>query len=433
MTTDPLIGRIVGDRYRVVDVVGRGAMGIVYEALDRRLHDRAVALKALTIGMERGEMERGEMERGETERFEREARVVARLSSPHTVRVFDVGRLPDSRPFIVMELLTGHTLETRMESGPKLEIAEVIALVDGVLAALDEAHSHGIVHRDLKPANIFLAATGDGPGHSKVLDFGIAKETHDDTPGASATSTLVGTPAYMSPEQIQRDPVDGRADLYTLGVMLYELCAGHPPFRDEDPVPDALEGLPRTFRIGWQHVHQIPTRPDGLSNELWSVFERLMAKRPTDRFADAAAVRAALRAVPEAGGIAELAPSRRSRAPIGAALALACVGGLVCVGGIAWWATRRQPSTTIATTIAQPEPTIIAAPPPDTAAPDTAVPDTAVPDTAVPDTAVPDTAVPDTAVLEHRPAARRISRPRPPAAKAAPEPAPKPRRKKLIF
>ncbi len=209
--------------YEILSALGAGGMGEVYKARDSRL-DRFVAIKVLRNGAE-----------SETtlERFQREARAASALNHPNICTIHDVGTDP---PFLAMELLDGETLQQRLTRGA-LDVAQVVEIGLGVADSLDAAHGRGILHRDIKPANIFL--TGRGP---KILDFGLAKAA---APAASVGSfgptrsadalltgdgVTVGTVAYMSPEQLRGEPLDARTDLFSLGLVLYEMATGRPAF-----------------------------------------------------------------------------------------------------------------------------------------------------------------------------------------------------------
>jgi predicted Ser/Thr protein kinase len=219
----PRVGDLIADKYRVEGHLGRGGMGVVLSARDEVL-GRRVALKLLhTASVEA------------TERILREAQVLAQLSSDHIVRVFDFGKLSRERPFIVMEHLNGEDLSKLIARGP-VPAREAVRYVLQACDALQEAHARGIVHRDLKPANLFLASRSNGPPRVKVLDFGLSKllNTEDAPEGLSLTTTtdVMGSPRYMSPEQAHASKdVDARTDIWSLGVILYELLTAQPPFR----------------------------------------------------------------------------------------------------------------------------------------------------------------------------------------------------------
>lgn len=296
--TDALIGTLIGARYRLTDIVGRGGMGIVYRAEDTRLANRPCAIKLL-LGTSR--------DPEEGRRFERELNIIARLRSRHVVQVLDTGQLDDGRRFIVMELLEGHTLQTLLRTGGPMPPARALTLARGVLAGLTEAHEVGVVHRDLKPANIFVSRTRAGDEVARVLDFGIAKETAPTEDGdLTGKSMLIGTPKYMAPEQFRKRPADARTDLYAVGLVLYEMLSGAPPFHVRTKVPPSIAEMPDEFRIGWLHVNQPPARLPGVSEGLWGVIAKLLQKRPDDRYPDAGAVLDVLARFGESTGPAPL-------------------------------------------------------------------------------------------------------------------------------
>jgi serine/threonine protein kinase len=259
-------GAVVG-RYRIVSVLGEGGMGVVYEAEDTRL-GRRVALKFLPEGLAR--------DRGALERFEREARAASALNHPHICTIHDVSEA-DSQPFIAMELLEGQTLKAVLGTRPVasgLPIDELLRIAEQLADALAAAHAKGILHRDIKPANIFLTTRGV----AKLLDFGVAKLTSEPhgaetdaptTAGAWATGAGVtlGTVGYMSPEQVRGEPVDARTDLFSLGVVLYEMATGVTPFRG------ATAGA-----VLSDILTKAPTAPVRLNPEVPADLERLVNK-----------------------------------------------------------------------------------------------------------------------------------------------------------
>lgn len=229
-------------RYEILAELGRGAMGVVYKARDPKIN-RVVAVKTISLAGQPPEEEQEYRER-----FFREAEAAGRLSHPGIVTVFDVGEEPETRsPYIVMELVPGQSLEKLLLSKEdrKLPVEEALQLALEVAEALDCAHGQGVVHRDIKPANILLTEEG----HAKIADFGVAKLN---LANATAAGRTLGTPAYMSPEQLNGDPVDGRSDLFSLGVILYTVLTGYKPFQgnsaltvafkivNRDPVPATI-------------------------------------------------------------------------------------------------------------------------------------------------------------------------------------------------
>ena len=279
MTSEP---RLLAGRYRVDELIGRGGMASVYRGYDTTL-DRVVALKIL-----RRELAEDSAFRT---RFRQEAQSASRMAHPAVVRVYDAGEDtvvgPDGaarpEPFIVMELVHGRTLQAILASGP-LAPDQAVRYVDGILEALQYSHRAGVVHRDIKPGNVMVTDSG----RVKVMDFGIARAASDSSSTVAETSAILGTAAYFSPEQAKGEPVDARADLYSTGVVLYELLTGRPPFRGESPVA-----------VAYQHVSEAPVPPGELAPDvppaLDAVVLRALAKDPYQRFQDASSFRDALR------------------------------------------------------------------------------------------------------------------------------------------
>src|SRR5690606_21048050 len=219
-------GTLIGGKYRVVRLVGDGGMGSVYEARHEQL-GIPVALKFLRPDI----AERP----GLAARFLQEARVSATLQSPHVVRVSDVDTTADGSPYLVMELLAGESLQSLLDHRRKLSKDEAVDFALQILAGLEAAHARGVVHRDLKPDNVFVTPSPGGP-LIKIFDFGIAKvrESKEFSRGLTHAGILMGTPEYMAPEQLYSAAgVDHRADLYSLGVMLFEMLSGRLPAEGE--------------------------------------------------------------------------------------------------------------------------------------------------------------------------------------------------------
>jgi serine/threonine-protein kinase len=206
----PQPGDVIAGKYRVEAVIGTGGMGVVLGATDMSL-GRAVAIKFLTPSKARRD--------DAVQRFVREARAAAAIQSEHVVRVFEVDKLASGTPYIVMEHLRGADLAHLLAARRTLSVGEAVDFVLEACEALAEAHACGIVHRDLKPQNLFVAQRPDGTTCLKILDFGISKAAVDDQPQLTATDTVMGTPLYMSPEQVRSlKSVDHRADIWALGA-----------------------------------------------------------------------------------------------------------------------------------------------------------------------------------------------------------------------
>ncbi len=288
-------------RYRIEGELGRGAMGVVYRGTDPAL-DRTVAIKVIRPGVADSSVPPEEMEA----RFLREAKVAARILHPNVVTVFDAGREGHAL-YLVMELVEGESLAARLARGAYPSATEALEIVARVADALAAAHSMGVIHRDIKPANIMLTKDGG----VKVADFGVAKAIGEGT-DLTRTGTVVGSPAYMAPEQVRGEPMDGRSDLFSLGVVLYELVMRRKPFPadtvttliyqilNEDPFKDAVSTA-------------------ALSPELTAFLRQCLAKNPAERPADAAAFAAGARAVLtslRAASVTATGPTRILTAPV---------------------------------------------------------------------------------------------------------------------
>ncbi|MEZ4295918.1 MAG: serine/threonine-protein kinase [Polyangiaceae bacterium] len=271
--------RVIGGKYAVEGVLGRGGMGMVLKARHLRL-DELVAIKVLHPSLA--------SDSAMAARMLREARATLRLSSEHVVRVMDVDTLESGVPYLVLEYLEGIDLASllrRRDDG--LPVEQAVALAEQACRALIEAHALGIIHRDLKPANLFIATRPDGRRVLKLLDFGISKISTGREASITRSGDILGSPRYMSPEQIRSQPLDGRADLWSLGVVLFELLAHKPPFR--------VDGFAVTCR---SVLHDPPAslaeaRPD-LPPPLIATVERCLRKNPEERFPDAASLLDAL-------------------------------------------------------------------------------------------------------------------------------------------
>ncbi len=256
---------LLGDRYLLGEMIGTGGMADVYIAQDQRL-SREVAVKILRSDLAK--------DPAFVTRFRKEAKAAAGLNHPGIVAVYDSGEEP--APYIVMELVTGHTLRDLIHSGERVSLEHALTIVEQVLAALEYSHQRNIVHRDIKPANVMIADSGE----VKVMDFGIARAMDD--LGATLTSTwnVVGTAQYLSPEQAVGESADARSDIYSTGCLLFELLTGQPPFTGETPVS-----------IAYQHVSgDIPSAraiQSDLPAGIETVIKVALAKKVDERYQSA--------------------------------------------------------------------------------------------------------------------------------------------------
>jgi hypothetical protein len=259
-----LLGTTLSGRYRLEARIGAGGMSTVYRAFDETL-ERQVAIKLLNREVS--------SHSDELERFRREARAVAQLSHPHVVGVIDAGE-DDGRPYIVFEYVEGETLKERIRRLGRLPVPEAVAYAIEIARALGAAHARHIVHRDVKPQNVLI----DEEGSAKVTDFGIARTLDEE--GLTSDGRVIGTTDYVSPEQAMGEPVTGSSDLYSLGIVLYEMLVGEVPFKGDSQVAVAMK-----------HVREpLPdvqlARPE-ISAALAALIDRATAKHPSERYADA--------------------------------------------------------------------------------------------------------------------------------------------------
>jgi serine/threonine protein kinase len=261
--TDPLIGRVVSDRYKVMEAIGNGGMGRVYRAIQAPL-DRVVALKVLGAGHDR--------DPNFYKRFFLEASVTAKLTHPNTITLFDYGRTDDGIFYIAMEYLAGRTLSMVMQQEGPLVQERVIHIAQQICRSLREAHALGIIHRDLKPANVMLMRQQDDHDFVKVLDFGLVKFfSGENSAEAEITNagTFMGSPHYIAPEQARNQNPDQRCDIYSLGVLSYHMLTGRVPFTAQNPVDIILK-----------HLHDPPVPPSQLRPDLQiaPAFEAIILK-----------------------------------------------------------------------------------------------------------------------------------------------------------
>ena len=288
--------RLIAGRYRLGNLVGRGGMAEVFEGYDTRL-GRTIAIKLLKSDLAN--------DAGFESKFRQEAQASARMAHPTIVRVYDAGEEESvdengqirKTPFIVMELVRGQLLREVIHQG-RVETSRAIKYVSGILTALEVSHTAGVVHRDIKPANVMI-----GEGDSvKVMDFGIARAISDNSTTQAATGGIMGTAQYFSPEQARGEGVDARTDLYSTGVILYELLTGRPPFTGESAVS-----------VAYQHVSEAVIPPSqfnpSVSPELDAVVLRAMAKERDSRFQSAAEFREHLLAAGSSTASNPVAPS----------------------------------------------------------------------------------------------------------------------------
>jgi serine/threonine protein kinase len=287
---DPTLGRTIAGKFVIQRRLGAGAMGVVYLARQVAL-DKAVAIKVLHRELS--------VDESFTERFRREAWAASRLDHPNSIRVFDFGQEPDGLLYLAMEYVEGRDLFAFLSDHAPLPRESIVDLLSQVLAALAVAHELGVLHRDLKPENIMIVRGKGDEGQPidvvKVCDFGIAKivetslqRSGEDARRHTTKGLVVGTPEYMSPEQARGETLDGRSDLYSVGVILYELLTGRIPFEGDSPLSIVLK-----------HVGELPAPPSSLApnidRRLEAVCMKVLEKRPSDRFSSAREMRLALR------------------------------------------------------------------------------------------------------------------------------------------
>lgn len=286
--------RIGGGRYEIRSLIGRGGMAEVHQAYDTLL-SRVVAIKMLRIDLAKDTVF--------LTRFRREALASASLNHENIVQVYDTGEqvvtAPDGTevhvPYIVMELVEGHTVHQLLTDGQPVPINEAVEIMSGVLNALEYSHKRGLVHRDIKPGNVMLTNSGK----IKVMDFGIARALEDSGQTMTSTDAVVGTAQYLSPEQARGETVDTRSDLYSCGCMLFELLTGRAPFKGDSAVS-----------VAYQHVAEMPPLPSAIAADISPELDRMvmksLAKRSEERYQDAASMRSDM--VRAAAGAAISAP-----------------------------------------------------------------------------------------------------------------------------
>lgn len=287
--------RIGSGRYEIRSLIGRGGMAEVHQAYDTLL-SRIVAIKMLRVDLAKDSVFLA--------RFRREALASASLNHENIVQVYDTGEqtvtTPEGTevhvPYIVMELVEGHTVHQLLTDGQPVPINEAVEIMSGVLNALEYSHKRGLVHRDIKPGNVMLTNSGK----IKVMDFGIARALEDSGQTMTSTDAVVGTAQYLSPEQARGETVDTRSDLYSCGCMLFELLTGRAPFKGDSAVS-----------VAYQHVAEMPPLPSSIAADISPELDRMvmksLAKRPEERYQDAASMRSDM--VRAAAGAAISAPT----------------------------------------------------------------------------------------------------------------------------
>ncbi len=299
--SDRYLGCTIDNRYKVESIIGEGGMGVVYRCR-HKIIDKRVALKILRADLAR--------EREVTERFLMEAKAASAIADEHIINISDFGQLPDGAAYFVMELLDGTPLSVLTAAGSPLPLGRLLFVAIQLTEGLGAAHQRGIVHRDLKPDNVFLVTKGKQKDFVKILDFGIAKVNKPNKGRLTQAGAVFGTPHYMSPEQAAGAPLDHRSDIYSLGIMLYELATGQVPFDAENFVGILSQQL---------YEEPVPPRDTpggaGLSPRLEALILKCLAKAASDRFQSMAELRQELTSLQ-----AELGPPPSS--PLGGEVAI---------------------------------------------------------------------------------------------------------------
>jgi tRNA A-37 threonylcarbamoyl transferase component Bud32/tetratricopeptide (TPR) repeat protein len=275
---DAYVGKTIGDRYEVLEVVGKGGMGVVYKVRHKQLH-KFLALKMLPS--------KNGLDRDQVARFDAEAKAASGLNHPNLAGIHDYGTTDDGSPYLVMDFVEGSSLAQRIASSVALTQEDVLKLFIQVCDGLDYAHRKRIIHRDIKPSNMMIAGSADKPV-ACIVDFGIAKEvrTDENTNGLTQTGMLIGSPQYMSPEQWSGQKADSRTDIYALGCALFEALTGQPPFSGNGPM-----------QLMYKHINERPplfktvAKDRNISSSLERVVMQMLEKEPDNRYQSAADVK----------------------------------------------------------------------------------------------------------------------------------------------
>jgi serine/threonine protein kinase len=265
---DALVGTTLSGNYKVLRVIGEGGMGRVYEAQHTRIAGKRFAIKLLHPEYAR--------QPGVLARFQREAEASAAISHPNVMGVYDVDRTPEGSPFMVSELLEGHDFSKQLEKEPRITHAQAVNIARQVCRALQAAHDKGVIHRDVKPENVFITGPVDQPT-VKVLDFGISRLEGDGSSSLTKTGMVIGTPAYMPPEQAAGKTIDGRVDVYGVGAILYRALTGRLPYGDDEPTVTIAKLLTSEPERPRQIAPDIP-------ESLEMIIQKAMAREPDRRF-----------------------------------------------------------------------------------------------------------------------------------------------------
>ncbi|MBX3273059.1 MAG: protein kinase [Sandaracinaceae bacterium] len=353
---DPYLGAILGGRYRVIERLGEGGMGAVYRGEHLELA-RDVAIKLLAPELAR--------KRAAVERFQREARTASRIGHPNIVEVFDLGRAQDGTPYLVMQLLHGHDLETELRRhAGRLPLARVIEILRPIANALDTCHARGVVHRDVKPSNVFLARLGDGSESPKLVDFGLAMLVASDE-RLTSSGFLAGTPHYLPPEAADAELPGPAGDVYALATIAFEALSGALPFEGTSPngllvqkvtrpAPSMAEACGRSFSPALEAaLAQALDRDPGARPPTAAALVDALARAASADEAPAvvAATRRGVRGLRAGGSPVGPSPARRARA---LALAGLAVSALALAAGIALHVARRASSDVVPPAVTDP-------------------------------------------------------------------------------